>query len=65
MDAELRAIRLKLTPPTITQDPKEAIVVVMDTSGSMAEEFSVNLTRMGAVKAFFNAFADRTMAYKF
>lgn len=31
----------------------------------MAEEFEKNLTRLGAVKAFFGAFADRTMAYNF
>lgn len=33
----------------------------------MEEEFykSEDLTRIGVVKAFFNAFADRTMAYNF
>ncbi|CAD8059537.1 unnamed protein product [Paramecium sonneborni] len=49
----------------ITVEPEEAIIVLIDISGSMEEDFYKNedLTRLGAVKAFFNAFADRTMAY--
>lgn len=49
----------------ITVEPEEAIIVLIDISGSMEEEFynSEDLTRLGVVKAFFNAFADRTMAY--
>ncbi|CAD8137345.1 unnamed protein product [Paramecium octaurelia] len=49
----------------ITVEPEEAIIVLIDISGSMDEEFynSEDLTRLGVVKAFFNAFADRTMAY--
>ena len=31
----------------------------------MSVEFSADLERIGAVKAFFHAFADRTMAYNF
>jgi hypothetical protein len=51
--------------PLITVTPDEAIIVILDISGSMEEQFyeSEGLQRMGAVKAFFNAFADRTMAY--
>ena len=49
----------------VTQIPDEAIVVLLDISGSMEAQFfeCQDLERMGAVKAFFNAFADRTMAY--
>lgn len=51
--------------PKISNPPNEAIVVLLDISGSMDELFynSEDLTRMGVVKAFFNTFADRTMAY--
>lgn len=49
----------------ISTPPDEAIIVLLDISGSMDESFykSQDLTRMGVVKAFFGAFADRTMAY--
>lgn len=49
----------------VTVPPDEAIVVILDISGSMDEDFyeSDDLTRLGVVKAFFNAYADRTMAY--
>ena len=40
-------------------------MVVLDVSGSMEEIFTDELQRIGAVKAFFSAFADRTMAYNF
>ncbi|CAD8117953.1 unnamed protein product [Paramecium sonneborni] len=55
----------KVIEPKITNPPNEAIVVLLDISGSMDELFydSEDLTRMGVVKAFFNTFADRTMAY--
>lgn len=51
--------------PKITNPPNEAIVVLLDISGSMDELYydSEDLTRMGVVKAFFSTFADRTMAY--
>jgi len=39
--------------------------VLLDISGSMGEPFDEGLNRMGAVKTFFDAFADRTMAYNF
>ena len=51
--------------PVLNRPPKEAIVVVLDVSGSMGEIFAKGLERIGAVKAFFSAFADRTMAYNF
>ncbi len=50
---------------SITREPKEAISIVIDVSGSMGTNFCDGLTRIGAVKAFFSAFADRTMAYNF
>ena len=49
----------------INREPKEAIVVVLDISGSMGFDFADGLERIGAVQAFFSAFADRTMAYDF
>lgn len=53
--------------PVITREPKEAIVVLMDISGSMGSKFfnENDLTRMGAVKSFFEALAYRTIAYNF
>ena len=54
-----------MPPAVINREPKEAIVVVLDVSGSMGEDFGGGLLRIGAVKAFFHAFADRTMAYDF
>ncbi|CAD8192572.1 unnamed protein product [Paramecium octaurelia] len=55
----------KVLEPKITNPPNEAIVVLLDISGSMDELYydSEDLTRMGVVKAFFSTFADRTMAY--
>ena len=49
------------------KEPKEAIAVLLDISSSMSEQFfkRQNLNRMGAVIAFFKAFADRTIAYSF
>lgn len=42
----------------------EAIVVLYDTSGSMRASFfgDKDLSRIGAVNAFFSAFADKTLA---
>jgi Mg-chelatase subunit ChlD len=41
--------------------------VLFDTSGSTASSLygEVGLNRLGGVKSFFSAFADRTMAYSF
>lgn len=52
--------------PVIIDIPEEAIVVLIDVSGSMDDLFydCKDMTRLGAVKAFFGAFADRSMAYK-
>ena len=53
--------------PVITRDPKEAIAVLFDISGSMGSRFfnEPDLKRIGAVKSFFEAFAYRTIAYNF
>ena len=53
--------------PIINRTPKEAIIVLLDISGSMTSPYFqvAEMDRMSAVKAFFNAFADRTMAYDF
>lgn len=50
----------------IDNDPKEAIVVLFDVSGSMKSQFFADnlLSRMGAVNALFSAFADKTLAYE-
>ena len=47
--------------------PKEAIAVLYDTSGSMSQVYfdEEHFTRMGAVNAFFSAFADKTMAFEY
>jgi hypothetical protein len=55
----------KLSDPLVRREPKEAIVVLFDISGSMQLDFTEGLERLGACKAFFNAFADRTIAYNF
>ena len=48
-------------------DPTEAIVVIYDTSGSMQGHFfdDKDISRMGAVNAFFSAFADKTIAFEY
>lgn len=53
--------------PVITREPKEAIAVLFDISGSMGGGFfnEPDLKRIGAVKSFFEAFAYRTIAYNF
>ena len=46
----------------ITIEPKEAIIVLIDTSSSMNSlHFQKSISRIGAVKAFFKAFSDRTI----
>ncbi|XP_029370788.1 uncharacterized protein LOC115051509 [Echeneis naucrates] len=51
----------------ITRTPKEAILVLIDTSSSMAENCygSVDIQKIHAVKELFDNFATRTMAYDF
>lgn len=53
--------------PVINRTPKEAIIVLLDISGSMKNQYFdvAEMHRLSAVKAFFNSFADRTMAYDF
>ncbi|CAD8063375.1 unnamed protein product [Paramecium primaurelia] len=48
-------------------DPVEAIVVLFDISGSMKGNYfkEDQLSRIGAVNAFFSAFADKTLAFEF
>lgn len=65
MYQKLKGAISSLGESKITREPSEAIIVVFDISGSMEETFSPNLQRIGAVKAFFQAFADRTIAYNF
>jgi len=50
----------------VPEDPKEAIVVLYDISGSMSSHFQndVDLSRIGAVNALFSAFADKTLAFE-
>ncbi|XP_047223205.1 uncharacterized protein LOC124869417 [Girardinichthys multiradiatus] len=50
-----------------TRIPKEAILVLMDTSSSMEEECYENaeIKKINAVKELFDNFATRTMAYDF
>lgn len=50
-----------------TRSPKEAILVLIDTSSSMTENCygSVDIQKIHAVKELFNNFANRSMAYDF
>ncbi|XP_063060431.1 uncharacterized protein LOC134453583 [Engraulis encrasicolus] len=51
-----------------SRTPHEAIMVVMDASGSMSEKCcysDISMDKMTAVKQLFNSFADRSMAYNF
>ena len=59
------AIDLTNLKAVITREPKEAIAVLFDVSGSMGGGFfnEPDLKRIGAVKSFFEAFAYRTIAY--
>lgn len=52
---------------SLTREPKEAIIVILDLSLSMNQKYnnSESLNKIGAAKACFNAFAERTMAYDF
>ena len=61
------AVDMKDLKPVITRDPKEAIAILFDISGSMGSRFfnEPDLKRIGAVKSFFEAFAFRTIAYNF
>ena len=61
------AVDLADIKPVITREPKEALAVLMDISGSMGGKFfnETDLNRIGAVKSFFEALAYRTIAYNF
>ena len=61
------AIDPKNMKPKITREPKEAVAVLFDVSYSMKSHFfnERHLQRIGAAKAFFEAFAYRTIAYNF
>ncbi|KAI6660015.1 hypothetical protein LOD99_14356 [Oopsacas minuta] len=50
-------------PEVITRPPEEAIIVLLDVSWSMDEEYEHGMTRLQAVKQLFHAFANRSMAY--
>ncbi|XP_042170117.1 uncharacterized protein LOC112249387 isoform X2 [Oncorhynchus tshawytscha] len=63
----MRDIRSDLTFMT-TRTPKEAILVLVDSSSSMNEtcyDSDDNMTRLDAVKQLFDNFATRSMAYNF
>ena len=50
---------------TITRTPKEAIVVILDRSGSMGSYMFDDMSRLDIVKELFKTFADRSMAYNY
>jgi Mg-chelatase subunit ChlD len=52
---------------TVTREPEEAIVVIFDTSGSMATKYQREdtNTRLDAAKIFFLLFAQKTQAYDY
>ena len=54
---------IQLQDPVVTRRPEEAIIVLIDISGSMNGAWDSGVTRLGAVKQLFHAFANRTMAY--
>ena len=54
---------IQLQDPVVTRRPEEAIIVLIDVSGSMNGGWDSGVTRLGAVKQLFHAFANRTMAY--
>lgn len=60
-----KPVDVKEIKAVVTRDPAEAIVVLLDISGSMGGKFfnEPDLKRIGAVKSFFEALAYRTMAY--
>ena len=47
----------------ITEAPDEAVVVLLDTSGSMNSKVLDKISRLDFAKLVFTVFADRTMAY--
>ncbi|KAK9978573.1 hypothetical protein ABG768_020318 [Culter alburnus] len=64
---KLRDVRDDLTLK-VTKTPKEAIVVLLDSSSSMGEECfdkDCKMKRIEAVKEIFDSFANRCMAYNF
>lgn len=50
--------------PKFGYEPAEAIIVLIDISGSMSMKYSGQMNRLGAACAFFSAFADKTIAFK-
>ena len=54
---------IKLQDPVVTRRPEEAIIVLIDISGSMSTTWDSGVSRLNAVKQLFHAFANRTMAY--
>lgn len=62
-DERIDLSAIKLQDPIVTRRPDEAIVVLIDISGSMSATWSESITRLNAVKQLFHAFANRTMAY--
>ncbi|KAG7457026.1 hypothetical protein MATL_G00242160 [Megalops atlanticus] len=61
---QLRDVRSDHTFKT-TRVPQEAILVLVDSSSSMARDCYESMTRIEAVKQLFHCFTDRTMAYDF
>lgn len=49
----------------ITRTPKEAIIVLLDCSGSMSTEVFGSISRLSVVQELFKTFADRSMAYNY
>ncbi|KAK3263710.1 hypothetical protein CYMTET_27504 [Cymbomonas tetramitiformis] len=67
-DELARALGLDSVQAAVVDDraPREAIMVLLDASGSMDEHFdSGGLTRMEVVKQLFFAFVNRSMAYDY
>ena len=62
-DAKIDLSTIRLQDPVITRRPEEAIVVLIDISGSMSTQWDSEISRLNAVKQLFHAFANRTMAY--
>ena len=66
MDAEDELAKMQENLAKVNNDPKEAIVVLYDVSGSMQCNYfdDIKCERNGAVNAFFSAFADKTLAFE-